>query len=82
MKIWILKNCQQIKKDGADADAEPKTLRELAKLPTAEQVKKDASAEQAEDKAFDDDVFDFAYFAYDEDDVKGITGMAEDGKGT
>lgn len=62
-------NCQQIKKDGADADAEPKTLRELAKLPTAEQVKKDASAEQP--KGFD--FFDYS-------GVKGITGIAEDGQ--
>ena len=62
-------NCQQIKNDGADADAEPKTLRELAKLPTAEQVKKDASAEQP--KGFD--FFDYS-------GVKGITGIAEDGQ--
>lgn len=79
-KIDVSENCQQIKKDDAEADAEPKTLRELAKQPAAEQVKKETPAEQTEDEAFDDDVFDFAYFAYDDDDVKGITGMAEDGK--
>lgn len=62
-------NCQQVKKDDAKADAEPKTLRELAKLPTAEQVKKDASAEQPKG-------FDF----FDYNGVKGITGMAEDGQ--
>lgn len=31
-------NCRQIKKDGADADVEPNTLRELAKQQSAEQV--------------------------------------------
>ena len=62
-------NGQQVKSDAANADAEPKTLRELAKLPTAEQVKKDASAEQP--KGFD--FFDYS-------GVKGITGMAEDGQ--
>lgn len=62
-------NGQQVKSDATNADAEPKTLRELAKLPTAEQVKKDASAEQP--KGFD--FFDYG-------GVKGITGMAEDGQ--
>lgn len=62
-------NCRQVKSDSANADAEPKTLRDLAKQQTAEQVKNDAAIEQTE-------VFDFIDYS----GVKGITGMAEDGK--
>lgn len=63
-------NFQQIKKD--DADAEPKTLRELAKQPASEQVKNEDAQNDAEQK----DDFDFT----DCSGVKGITGMAEDGE--
>ena len=62
-------NCRQVKKDSANADAEPNTLRELAKQQKAEQVKNDAPAEQTEN-------FDFTDYS----NVKGITGMAEDGQ--
>lgn len=64
-------NCRQIKNDGENADAEPKTLRELAKQPATEQVKKEATTEQTENE-----VFDFTDYS----GVKGITGMAEDGE--
>lgn len=63
------KNGEQVKSDTANADKEPKTLRELSKQQAAEQVKNDAPAEKAEN-------FDFADFS----GVKGITGMAEDGQ--
>ncbi|WP_286036287.1 hypothetical protein [Succinatimonas hippei] len=62
-------NCQQVKSDSANADAEPNTLRKLAKQQRAEQVKNEEPAEQAEN-------FDFADFS----GVKGITGMAKDGQ--
>ena len=62
-------NCRQVKKDSANADAEPNTLRKLAKQQKAEQVKNDAPAEQTEN-------FDFTDYS----NVKGITGMAEDGQ--
>ena len=69
-------NYRQIKKDGADADTEPKTLRELAKQPAAEQVKNEDVQNDVKNDAEQKDDFDFT----DCSGVKGITGMAEDGE--
>lgn len=49
-------NCKQVKSDTENTDTEPKTLRELAKQQTDEQVKNDAPAEPAAlDEAVQDD---------------------------